>query len=108
MGHMHRHKENSTPPPTPKVEVLVSSFQASTTAVTGGHDAWDKFDAIIADIRFTKEALESKIDSLMVDHSLLKDDHWKMANRVNTVKTSASDMVPVTKECASQLTDRTD
>ena len=72
------------------------------------HPSEDKLDRILAAVEHTRECLESKIDTVAANLSLLRDDHKKLSERVTATERSLSEFQPTSKELQSQLHELTD
>ncbi|KAJ1165424.1 hypothetical protein NDU88_005852 [Pleurodeles waltl] len=81
-------------------------FMGPTTSVGDGVDpnAEDKLDTILATIGSTRDALESKVDSLVVGLSLFRADHCKMSDQILKVETTVSEVEPVMKRNSTSIT----
>ncbi|KAJ1210154.1 hypothetical protein NDU88_005522 [Pleurodeles waltl] len=60
-------------------------------------------DTLLATIGSTQDALESKIDTLVVDMRLFRDDECKMADRIKEVGTDLGTLGPMSKLHAKEL-----
>ncbi|KAJ1174784.1 hypothetical protein NDU88_000075 [Pleurodeles waltl] len=68
----------------------------------------DKLYAILTTITSIKERMEAKIDAVVMELSLLRDDHRKMNDQRHTLETAVVDQTSMAKEHSSTLHNMTD
>ncbi|KAJ1165689.1 hypothetical protein NDU88_006106 [Pleurodeles waltl] len=61
-------------------------------------DQTDKLDIILQEIRDSRQAIEKKLGSIMIELNILKDDQKKLSDRMKQTESNVAEILPTHKE----------